>query len=57
VLATRNIFTQREGDPKLLGSTDEDHEEAKASIARLEGLGELRRAGMLDLDGSECNLL
>lgn len=39
VLATQNIFTQREGDPQLLGSADEDHDEAKASLARLEGLG------------------
>jgi glyoxylase-like metal-dependent hydrolase (beta-lactamase superfamily II) len=39
VLATRNIFTQREGDPQLLGDADEDHEEAKASLGRLEGLG------------------
>lgn len=39
VLATRNIFTGREGDPQLLGSADEDHDEAKASLARLEGLG------------------
>jgi len=39
VLATRNIFTGREGDPQLLGPADEDHEEARASLARLEGLG------------------
>lgn len=39
VLVTRNIFTQQEGDPQLLGSADEDHGEAKASLARLEGLG------------------
>lgn len=39
VLATRNIFTGREGDPQLLGAADEDHDEAKASLARLEGLG------------------
>ncbi|GAA0203716.1 MBL fold metallo-hydrolase [Halobaculum roseum] len=38
-LATRNIFTQREGEPQLLGSADEDHEEAKASLERLDGLG------------------
>lgn len=38
VLATRNIFTQREGNPQLLGSADEDHEEARDSLARLEGL-------------------
>lgn len=39
VLATRNIFTGREGDPQLLGAADEDHGEAKASLARLEELG------------------
>lgn len=39
VLATRNIFTGREGDPQLLGAADEDHDEARASLARLEGLG------------------
>ncbi|MFC4246927.1 MBL fold metallo-hydrolase [Natribaculum luteum] len=39
VLATRNIFTGREGDPQLLGSADEDHDEARASLTRLEGLG------------------
>lgn len=39
VLATRNIFTGREGDPQLLGAADEDHEEARASLVRLEGLG------------------
>ncbi|NHN60023.1 MULTISPECIES: MBL fold metallo-hydrolase [Halorussus] len=39
VLATRNIFTQREGDPQLLGSADEDNDEANASLAFLEGLG------------------
>ena len=39
VLATRNIFTGREGDPQLLGAADEDHVEARASLARLEGLG------------------
>lgn len=39
VLATRNIFTGREGDPQLLGAADEDHDEAKAALARLEGLG------------------
>jgi glyoxylase-like metal-dependent hydrolase (beta-lactamase superfamily II) len=39
VLATRNIFTQQEGEPQLLGSADEDHDEARASLARLEGLG------------------
>jgi len=39
VLATRNIFTGREGDPQLLGAADENHEEARASLARLEGLG------------------
>jgi len=39
VLATRNIFPQQEGDPQLLGSADEDHEEANASLAFLEGLG------------------
>lgn len=39
VLATRNIFTQREGDPQLLGAADEDHDDAKASLDRLEGLG------------------
>ncbi|WP_162224173.1 MBL fold metallo-hydrolase [Halorussus salinus] len=39
VLATRNIFTQREGDPQLLGAADEDHDEANASLAHLEGLG------------------
>lgn len=38
-LATRNIFTQREGDPQLLGAADEDHEAARESLARLEGLG------------------
>ncbi|QZP38557.1 MBL fold metallo-hydrolase [Halobaculum magnesiiphilum] len=39
VLATRNIFTQREGDPQLLGPADEDHAEAAESLARLGGLG------------------
>ena len=39
VLATRNIFTGREGDPRLLGSADDDHERARRSLARLEGLG------------------
>lgn len=39
VLATRNIFTQKEGGPQLLGAADEDHKEAEASLARLEGLG------------------
>ena len=39
VLATRNIFTQREGDPQLLGAADDDHDEASASLDRLEGLG------------------
>ena len=39
VLATRNIFTQREGGPQLLGAADEDHDEASASLDRLEGLG------------------
>ncbi|WP_177232609.1 MBL fold metallo-hydrolase [Halogeometricum rufum] len=39
VLATRDIFTQKEGDPQLLGAADEDPEEAEASLARLEGLG------------------
>lgn len=39
VLATRNIYTGREGDPQLLGAADEDHDEAKASLAHLEGLG------------------
>lgn len=39
VLATRNIFTGREGDPQLLGAADDDHAEARASLARLEGLG------------------
>jgi glyoxylase-like metal-dependent hydrolase (beta-lactamase superfamily II) len=41
VLATRNIFTGREGDPQLLGSADEDHDEARESLARLEGLGSI----------------
>lgn len=40
-LATRNIFTGREGDPQLLGAADEDHDEARASLGRLEGLGEV----------------
>ncbi|WP_135304799.1 MBL fold metallo-hydrolase [Haloarcula amylovorans] len=39
VLATRNIFTQQEGDPQLLEPADDNHEEAKASLARLEGVG------------------
>lgn len=39
VLATRNIFTGREGNPQLLSSTADDHDEARASLARLEGLG------------------
>lgn len=39
VLATRNIFTQQEGDPQLLGAADEDHDEARESLAGLEGLG------------------
>jgi glyoxylase-like metal-dependent hydrolase (beta-lactamase superfamily II) len=39
VLATRNIFTQQEGDPQLLGDADEDHAGAKASLAHLQGLG------------------
>lgn len=39
VLATRNIFTGREGDPQLLGDADEDHDEARASLSHLEGLG------------------
>ncbi|WP_458209923.1 MBL fold metallo-hydrolase [Haladaptatus sp. NG-SE-30] len=39
VLATRNIFTGQEGDPQLLGAADEDHDEARASLARLEELG------------------
>lgn len=39
VLATRNIFTGQEGDPQLLGAADEDHEEARMSLAHLEGLG------------------
>lgn len=42
VLATRNIFTQQEGDPQLLGPADEDYEEAKASLARLEGMGSVK---------------
>ncbi|WP_435348665.1 MBL fold metallo-hydrolase [Haloarchaeobius sp. HRN-SO-5] len=40
-LATRNIFTQREGEPQILGSADEDHDEASASLACLEGLGQV----------------
>lgn len=39
VLATRNIFTDRDGEPQLLGAADEDHDEAKASLTNLEGLG------------------
>lgn len=39
VLATRNIFTGREGNPQLIRAADEDHAEAKRSLARLEGLG------------------
>lgn len=39
VLVTRNIFTGREGDPQLLGAADEDHNQARRSLARLEGLG------------------
>ncbi|WP_313693397.1 MBL fold metallo-hydrolase [Halorarum halobium] len=39
VLATRNIFTGQEGDPQLLGAADEDHEEARGSLDRLDGLG------------------
>ncbi|WP_396613862.1 MBL fold metallo-hydrolase (plasmid) [Haloferax sp. S1W] len=39
VLATRNIFSGQEGDPQLLGAADEDHDEARTSLARLEGLG------------------
>lgn len=39
VLCTRNIFTGREGDPKLLGAADEDNDHARASLDRLEGLG------------------
>lgn len=39
VLGTRNIFTGREGDPRLLGAADEDHDHARASLDRLEGLG------------------
>lgn len=39
VLATRNIFTQQEGAPQLLGDADEDHEKARASLTRLEELG------------------
>lgn len=35
-LATRNIYTGREGDPQLLGPADEDTAEARASLARLE---------------------
>lgn len=41
VLATRNVFTGREGDPQLLGATDEAHDQARASLARLEGLGSM----------------
>lgn len=39
VLATRNIFTGREGEPQLLGDADEDHAEAKEALDRLDGLG------------------
>lgn len=39
VLVTRNIFTDREGDPQLMGDADEDHEAARDSLDRLEGLG------------------
>lgn len=39
VLATRDIYTGREGGPQLIGAADEDHGEARASLARLEGLG------------------
>lgn len=41
VLATRNIFTGREGDPQLLGAADDDHEAARRSLSRLAGLGEV----------------
>lgn len=39
VLATRNIYADREGDPQLLGPADDDHETARASLDRLAGLG------------------
>jgi glyoxylase-like metal-dependent hydrolase (beta-lactamase superfamily II) len=39
VLATRNIYTGREGDPQLLGPSDEDHDAARASLSQFEGLG------------------
>lgn len=39
VLATRNIYTGREGNPQLLGPADEDHDAARASLGQLEGLG------------------
>lgn len=39
VLATRDIFTGREGDPQLLGAADENHDDARASLTRLEELG------------------
>lgn len=41
VLATRNIFTGRDCDPQLLGAADEDHDEARRSLAQVEGLGSL----------------
>jgi len=41
VLATRNITTGEEDDPQLLGAPDENHEQAAASLERLEGLGHL----------------
>lgn len=39
VLATRNIFTGREGGPQLLGAADENHDQARESLDRLDGLG------------------
>lgn len=43
VLVTRTIVTEREGGALLLGAADEDHEEARTSLAKLDGFGTLTR--------------
>jgi len=38
-IVTRDIYRDRESDPRLMGAADEDHETARASLGALAGLG------------------